>query len=121
MPNLSLPAGLGALLVTEEERVDLGEHGGRRLRAHVQQRTLRIALGQRRGLRVQLTRMRPTAVEVSDGASMYELPIEVPPDPWARRWGQLALIWLAAQLLLAARARLGRALAGRRGGDLEGA
>ncbi|MCA9848186.1 MAG: hypothetical protein KC472_09450, partial [Dehalococcoidia bacterium] len=59
------PRGLGALLHTDVEHVELGEHAGRRLRARVEHRTLRLAFGQSWSTGLTLGRRRAVAVEVS--------------------------------------------------------
>lgn len=100
---MMLPRGFGLLLTTEIDHVDLGSHHGRRLRGRTEHRVLRVALGQRAGLRLTLSRARPVAVEVVEDERRYELPIAVPADPWVRAARRLLLVWalsLVAQAML---------------------
>ena len=126
------PRGLGALLHTDVEHVELGEHAGRRLRARVEHRTLRLALGQSWSTGLTLGRRRAVAVEVSptpafvpsDGGrtasgpsavESYDVPIVAPPDPWVQVARRMALVALGAWAIL----RLADRARGRRDeGDL---
>ena len=85
--------GFGVFLTTERSRVDLGTHHGRRLHGHARRTLLRVALGRRAGLRLALSRTRPTAVEVTEADRRYRLPIAPPPEPWLRAAGRLLLLW----------------------------
>src|SRR5690606_9166050 len=58
------PRGAGVLLHTDVERVSLGSHGGRRLTARVEHRTLRLALGQWWHGSLTLGRRRAVAIEI---------------------------------------------------------
>lgn len=60
----------GGLLTTTVETVDLGEHHGAHLEGRVTRRTLRIGFGGRRGLRLELARVRATSVLVRGGAGV---------------------------------------------------
>ena len=102
---MMLPRGFGLLLTRETDHVELGRHHGRRLRGRMERRVLRVALGQRSGLRLTLSRARPVAVEVAEGDRRYELPIAVPADPWLRAARRLLLVWV---LSLVAQATLKR-------------
>lgn len=112
------PRGLGALLHTDTEYVELGEHRGRRLRARVEHRTIRLAFGQPGSNGLTLGRRRPVAVEVTpadpaivpidrgrtvsgtpSGAS-YDVPVTAPPDPWPRTARRLALLALAGWIVM---------------------
>jgi len=73
--------GLGALLTTRIEHVDLGQVGTRALRARVQRRQLRLAAGRRRGLRIAIGRLRPVAVEITEPGRTYEVAIPRVTDP----------------------------------------
>ncbi len=98
-----LPRGFGLLLTTETDHVELGSHHGRRLRGRSERRVLRVALGQRTGLRLTLSLARPVAVEVIEDERRYELPIAVPADPWLRAARRLLVVWalsLVAQAML---------------------
>ncbi len=100
---MMLPRGFGLLLTTETDHVELGSHHGRRLRGRSERRVLRVALGQRAGLRLTLSRARPVAVEVVEDERRYELPIAVPADPWLRAARRLLVVWalsLVAQATL---------------------
>jgi hypothetical protein len=91
--------GVGALLQTDIERVDLGEHHGRRLTGRVEHRALRIALGREWHVSLAVGGRRPVAVEVVEGARRYDVPVSVPRDPYARTARWIALLWLAAFVL----------------------
>ncbi|MGE3961002.1 MAG: hypothetical protein AB7F65_04905 [Dehalococcoidia bacterium] len=106
-PDDGTPAarGLGALLQTQVEHVDLGEQDGRRLRARVEHRTLRLALGRARTAGVTLGRRRAVAVEVAfvpdepgrtaseDAPPVpYDVAISLPPDPWAVTARRIAFV-----------------------------
>ena len=98
-----LPRGFGLLLTTETDHAELGSHHGRRLRGRTERSVLRVALGQRSGLRLTLSHACPVAVEVIEGERRYELPIAVPADPWLRSARRLLVVWalsLVAQALL---------------------
>ena len=111
-----LVGGVGGLLVTEVERTSLGSYGRRTLHGRVERRSLRLALGSRRGMRLQLTRMRPVAVEVSEPERNYEVPINVPPDP--RMVTVRRLLWTAGASL-AVTILIGRLRGRRRRGTVE--
>ena len=49
-------SGIGGLLTTEVETVDLGEFDGVRLEGRVQHRVLQIGIGGRRGFRLEMYR-----------------------------------------------------------------
>lgn len=107
--------GLGALLHTDVEHVDLGAHGGRHLRARVEHHTLRVALGRRWSTAITLGRRRPTAVEVTPQAGgmssngRYDVVVPRPADPWpqaARRIAAITLVgWIAVRIARRLRAR----------------
>lgn len=109
------PRGLGALLQTEVEHVELGEQGGRRLRARVEYRMLRVALGRARSIGITLGRRRAVAVEVAfvpdepgrraSGDALpvpYDVSIPARPDPWAETTRRIALVafacWMAGRV-----------------------
>lgn len=98
---MGLPHGFGLMLTTERDRVDLGDHYGRRLRGRTEQRLLRVAFGERGGLRLTLSRSRAVAVEVTEQGRRYELPIPAPADPWPRAAGRLLLVSALASMLVA--------------------
>ena len=122
------PRGLGALLHTDVEHVELGEHDGRRLRARIEHRTLRLAFGQAWSTGLTLGRRRAVAVEVrpiaaafvpSDGGrtapgsttpGTYDVAIVAPPDPWAQAFRRIALVALGGWAVL----RIAHRLRGRR-------
>ena len=76
------PFDAGALLTTDVEHVELGEHYGTRIRARVERRLLRLGFGDRIGLRFSLGRARPTTLHLSRGQRHVVLPVPVPRDPW---------------------------------------
>lgn len=98
--------GLGALVQTDVEHVDLGEHGGRALRARVEHRTLRLALGRSWSTGLTLGRRRATAVEVAvvgaPAGAHYDVTIPRPVDPWKRTVERVALVaaacWVAVRV-----------------------
>ena len=88
-----LPRNVGALLTTEDETVELGVLGGRRVRGVVRRRVLRLGAGPR--ARLVAFRLRPVAVEV-DGERVA---IEVPADPMLRA-AQRALALLVLSMVV---------------------
>lgn len=88
--------GLGGLLTTEVEHVDLGRVGERALRARVLRRQLRLAIGSGPGMRLAVGRVRPVAVEVTEPGRAYEVPVRGVPDPWLRAMRRTALLWAAS-------------------------
>lgn len=92
-----LPNNVGALLTTEDETVELGMLGGRRVRGVVRRRVLRFGVGPQ--ARLVAFRLRPVAVEV-DGEHVT---IEVPADPMVRALALLVLsivvrrVWAASR------------------------
>ena len=101
--------GIGGLYTTEIERTALGDHGGRSLTASVERRSLQLALGRRRGVRLTVTRLRPVAIGVraADGRG-YELPVDAPPDPWLGAFRRLLLLSVASFAVLALAPRMRR-------------
>lgn len=95
----AMPGGLGALVTTEVEDVDLGRFGDRTLRGRVVHRRLRVAAGRRRGFALTLGRLRPVSVEVTEPGGSYEVPIPHVESPQARALQGLALLWAASLLL----------------------
>jgi len=94
----------GGLLTTDHESVDLGEHHGTRLEGRIERRTLRIGIGGRRGLRLELARARPTAVSVTaalaDGSTSEVVHVVRPnPDPWIVTGQRLLVLTVASALL----------------------
>lgn len=89
--------GIGGLIVTEVERTPLGSFGTRTLQGRVERRSLRLAFGSRRGMRLQLTRLRPVAIEVSEPERDYEVAIHAPADP--RIAAARRLLWTAGASL----------------------
>ena len=103
--------GAAVLYTTEVTRTDLGRHAGRLLRGRAERRTLRIALGARRGLRLSGGRLRPVAIEVTEeDGRRYEVPIPGPPDPRAVPARRVVACWMIAAAALGV-ARLLRARA----------
>ena len=101
--------GAGLLYTTEVTRADLGRHAGRHLWGRAERRTLRLALGEGRGLRLYASRLRPVAIEVTDADDhRYELPIPPAPDPRFVAVGHIIACWAIASAVLSA-ARLLRA------------
>jgi hypothetical protein len=94
------PSGYGALLRTDYDHVDLGSHHGQALRARVQRRSLRLAVGRGRHLSLALGRTRPVSVEVIGAAGRYDIPVPAQPDPWLRVAARLALLWVASIVLV---------------------
>lgn len=85
-----LPQNVGALLSSSDETVELGVHGGRRVRGVVRRRVLRLGVGPY--ARVVVFRLRPRSVEV-DGERVA---IAAPGEPWLRvAGGTLALLVLS--------------------------
>ena len=97
-------AGAGLLFTTELHYADLGTHHGRRLRGRVERRLLRLALGDASGLRLQLGRLRPVAVEVTEltgaGDRHYEVSIPIPPEPRLVAARRVLLCWLVGALVI---------------------
>jgi len=102
MPDVPPPArltrGAGVFTHAEIETVDLGVHAGRRFRAQVEHRVIRIAWGRRRIMSLMLGRRRAAriealSIEATTGATgdapaeRYDVLIPHVPDPWP----QLAL------------------------------
>ena len=86
---------------------DLGTHHGRRLRGRVERRLVRLALGDGSGLRLQLGRLRPVAVEVIDPDDRrYEIAIPTPPEPRLVAARRTLLCWLVAALVIDVARRL---------------
>ncbi len=107
---MNLGGGAGALLTSEVEYADLGTHGGRVLRGRVERRSLRLALGQRDGVRIRAGRARAIAIEVQEAdGRRYELPVQAPVDPWLAMARRLLLLWLVSTLALALARRATRA------------
>ncbi len=105
-PTVQHPFGAGALLTTEVEHVDLGEHHGTRIRARVERRLLRLGFGNHAGFRFSLGRTRPTLLHLSRGQRTATLSVPVPRDPWlqtAVRLLTLTLLSLALRPLASAR------------------
>ena len=96
-------AGGGLLVSTELAYADLGTHHGRRLRGRAERRLLRLGLGDAAGLRLQIGRQRPVAVEVTErtqaGERRYEVAIPTPPDPRLAAVSRALLCWLIATLV----------------------
>ncbi len=101
------PRGAGVLVQTEVERIDLGVHAGHHLQAHVQHRTLRLAVGRWWSGSLTLGRRHPTHIEVrsevecdqSDPRSAartdqtpYDVAIAHPTDPWPRYVRRVILV-----------------------------
>ena len=76
------PFNVGALLTTDVEHVELGEHHGTHIRARVESRRLHLGFGQRVGFRFSLARTRPTALHLSRGGRDAIIPVPIPRDPW---------------------------------------
>ena len=97
---------MGALLHTDVEYVELGEHAGRRLRARVEHRTLRVALGRSSTAAMTLGRRRATAVEVTPTAggasSGGPHDVAVPPliDPWLQTAQRIAGVAIATWIIV---------------------
>ena len=107
---MNLGGGAGALLTSEVDYADLGTHGGRALRGRVERRSLRIALGQREGMRLRAGRARAVAVEVEEAdGRRYELPLQAPTDPWLAAARRLLLVWLLSTLAVGLARRATRA------------
>ena len=104
---VSLLSGAGLLYTTELHYADLGTHHGRRLRGRVERRLVRLALGDGSGLRLQLGRLRPVAVEVIDPDDRrYEIAIPTPPEPRLVAARRTLLCWLVAALVIDVARRL---------------
>lgn len=88
------PSGLGAILTTETEHVDLGRIGERSLRGRVEHRRVRFALGRRRGFSLTMGRLRPVAVEVTEPGRVYEVAIPAVVDPRVRAVRRTLALWL---------------------------
>jgi hypothetical protein len=121
--------GVGLLLHTEAERVELGEHGGRRLAARVEHRTLRVAFGRGRGVSFVLGQRRAVSVEVRpaeevdgdaragasrldggryDDGEVTAVAIPRPADPWPRAARRVAAVAVAGWVLTRLARRLAR-------------
>ncbi len=75
------PFGVGALITTHVEHVELGEHHGTRIRARVERRLIRIGFGDNAGFRITLGRARPTSLHLTRGQRTATLSIPIPRDP----------------------------------------
>jgi hypothetical protein len=93
-------AGLGGLIQTQHEHIDLGAHQGRELRARVRRRSIRLALGAGRQLSLELGHQRPVSIEVTRGDTRYDVPVRARKNPWLRLAWRLALLWLASVILV---------------------
>lgn len=91
--------GAGGFFTTEIDAVDLGEHHGLRLEGRVQRRTLRLGLGGRRGVRIELARKRPTSILAIGpaGETVHRVPSN--PDPWIEAAQRLVALTVATSLL----------------------
>jgi len=102
------------MLHTDVEHVDLGEHGGRNLRARVEHRTLRVALGRSWSTAVTLGRRRATAVEVTpapggaSSAGRYDVAIPRPVDPWQQTAQRIAALTVVGWIVVRIAHRLRR-------------
>ncbi len=92
----AMPGGLGALLTTEVEHVDLGQFGDRALRGRVEHRRLRVGAGRGTGFALTLGRVRPVAVEVTEAGRRYEVAIPRVPDPRTRAVRRTLALWGAS-------------------------
>ena len=113
---MSFARGVGGLLTTEVELVDLGTHGGRHLHGRVERRVFRLGLGGERATTVTLGRVRPVAVEVEDGGNRYDVAVPRVPDPWLQALRRGLALWAGSFTLTALvtrqRARQARRLDG---------
>ena len=89
----------GGLLSTDVELVDLGSHHGLRIEGTVVRRTLRIGLGGRRGLRIEIARARPTSIRAIGPAGEQVQRLPANPDPWLETVQRVAALTVAAALL----------------------
>lgn len=107
-PAPGAASGLGALLLSTVDHVELGTHHGRRLRARVQRRGARLLLGRGGRFSFALGHTRPVAIEVIEVATdgrRYDLPVPRPRDPWLAAAQRVLALTLGAALLLAWAAR----------------
>jgi uncharacterized spore protein YtfJ len=96
----------GALITTEVEYADLGEHHGRHLRGRVERRVIRVRAGEGGRVSVTLGRTRPVAVEVSEDGHTTSITVHAPAEPVLRLVQGIALLAAAAWLLPRLLARL---------------
>lgn len=89
----------GGLFSTDIESVDLGRHHGIQLHGEIVRRRLRIGVGGRRGVRIELARARPTSIRAIGpaGESVHRLPAN--PDPWLEAAQRLIALTVATSLL----------------------
>ena len=92
------PFNVGALLTTDVEHVELGEHHGTHIRARVESRRFHLGFGDRVGFRFSLARARPTALHLSRGGRDAIIPVPTPRDP--RLHAVLHIIALTTHSLL---------------------
>jgi hypothetical protein len=93
------PSGIGGLLTTEVESVDLGEVDGVQLEGRVERRVLQIGVGGRRGLRFEIARLRPTAVQSTSATGVMVHRLGPNPDPWFETAQRLVALTVATALL----------------------
>lgn len=92
--------GLGGLLRTEVERIDLGTHAGYALHARVERRIARLAAS-RNGwyVSVGLGDARAVAIDATSGPSSdlarYDLAVPRSRDAWLRTARALFVLWCA--------------------------
>jgi len=92
-------SGLGALVITEVEHVELGRFRARELRPRVERRQIRLGVGGRFGVRLSLGRLRPVVVEVHEGARDDEVAIPAVADPWVTSVRRTLMLCAAALAL----------------------
>lgn len=96
---MTQPFQAGGLITTDHEAVDLGVHHGVQLEGRVVRRTLRIGVGGRRGVRLELARARPTSVRSIGPGGDVEERLPTNPDPWLEAAQRLLALTVASALL----------------------
>jgi hypothetical protein len=89
----------GALISADTQAVDLGDHDGVQLEGRVVRRRLRIGIGGDRGIRIELTRLRPTSIRAigPGGDVVHRLPAN--PDPWLEAAQRLIALTIVSAIL----------------------
>ena len=99
-PAAERARGLGGLLLTEVERVDLGTHGGYALHARVERRSARLTAGRGGRLSFGLGHTRAVAVEAASSGARYDLPVSRSRDAWLTTARALVALWCVGQLAI---------------------
>ncbi len=89
----------GGFLSTDVESVDLGRHHGIHLEGEIVRRRLRIGVGGRRGVRIELGRARATSIRAIGAEGDIVHRFRPNPDPWVEAAQRLVALTVATSLL----------------------